>query len=116
MAFVTAKHSQGSALRLRKGGKKRYTAKPGRSSSLLRRGGGVEEKLVGEHEGRQAASQPARAEVAAIKEAADTVKANIQRVMVVKEEVIEMMLVSLLCDGHILIEDVPGIGKTTLAK
>ena len=33
-----------------------------------------------------------------------------------KDEVIELCLVALLCEGHILLEDVPGIGKTTLAK
>jgi MoxR-like ATPase len=33
-----------------------------------------------------------------------------------KEEVVELMLVALLCEGHLLLEDVPGIGKTTLAK
>jgi MoxR-like ATPase len=33
-----------------------------------------------------------------------------------KERVIELCLVALLCEGHVLLEDVPGIGKTTLAK
>jgi MoxR-like ATPase len=41
---------------------------------------------------------------------------NINKVIVGKESVIEMVLVALLCEGHVLIEDVPGIGKTTLAK
>jgi len=41
---------------------------------------------------------------------------NINRVIVGKEPVIELALVALLCEGHVLIEDVPGIGKTTLAK
>jgi MoxR-like ATPase len=36
--------------------------------------------------------------------------------MVGKAEEIEMMVVAMLCEGHVLIEDVPGIGKTTLAK
>lgn len=53
---------------------------------------------------------------ARIKEAADRIKANIERVIVGKDEVIELVLVALLCEGHLLIEDVPGIGKTTLAK
>ncbi|MFC2017667.1 AAA family ATPase [Chloroflexota bacterium] len=38
------------------------------------------------------------------------------RVIVGKREVIELVLVALLCEGHLLIEDVPGIGKTMLAK
>jgi MoxR-like ATPase len=37
-------------------------------------------------------------------------------VIVGKSEVIELALVAILCEGHILIEDVPGIGKTTLAR
>jgi len=41
---------------------------------------------------------------------------NINKVIVGKEPVIELVLVALLCEGHVLIEDVPGIGKTTLAK
>jgi MoxR-like ATPase len=52
----------------------------------------------------------------AIREAAERVKANIKRVIVGKDEVIDLVLVALLSDGHILIEDVPGIGKTMLAK
>ncbi len=41
---------------------------------------------------------------------------NVMQVIVGKEDVIELCLVALLCEGHILLEDVPGIGKTTLAK
>ena len=51
-----------------------------------------------------------------IKASADRVVENIARVIVGKDEVIELCLVALLCEGHILLEDVPGIGKTTLAK
>lgn len=40
---------------------------------------------------------------------------NINKVMVGKREAIELITLSLLCDGHVLIEDVPGTGKTTLA-
>jgi MoxR-like ATPase len=43
-------------------------------------------------------------------------RANIQTVIIGKDDVINLALVALLCEGHILIEDVPGIGKTTLAK
>jgi MoxR-like ATPase len=42
--------------------------------------------------------------------------ANVESVMVAKPEVFELALVAMLCERHILIEDVPGIGKTTLAK
>ncbi len=41
---------------------------------------------------------------------------NIERVIVGKRQVIEHTLVGLLCSGHILLEDVPGVGKTMLAK
>jgi MoxR-like ATPase len=41
---------------------------------------------------------------------------NIERVIVGKREVVELLVVALLCEGHVLIEDVPGTGKTTLAR
>jgi MoxR-like ATPase len=44
------------------------------------------------------------------------VKENVSKVMVDKEKEIELMLVALLSDGHVLLEDVPGTGKTTMAK
>ncbi len=39
---------------------------------------------------------------------------NIRRVIVGKDQAIELALIALLCKGHVLIEDVPGVGKTTL--
>jgi len=47
---------------------------------------------------------------------AQRIRDNINKVIVGKESVIELVLVALLCEGHVLIEDVPGIGKTMLAK
>lgn len=41
---------------------------------------------------------------------------NIAQVIVGKTEAIELLLVALLCEGHILVEDVPGVGKTMLAR
>ena len=41
---------------------------------------------------------------------------NVERVIVGKREVIELFMVALLCEGHVLIEDVPGTGKTMLAR
>jgi len=55
-------------------------------------------------------------EMKPIQEAADRFISNISKVIVGKKETIELVLVALLCEGHILIEDVPGIGKTMLAK
>ncbi|MCX5908461.1 MAG: AAA family ATPase, partial [Deltaproteobacteria bacterium] len=41
---------------------------------------------------------------------------NISHVIVGKERSIEFLLVALLADGHVLIEDIPGLGKTLIAK
>ncbi|MCM1049908.1 MAG: MoxR family ATPase [Clostridiales bacterium] len=49
-------------------------------------------------------------------EKAKEIKASINGIFVGKEDVIENMLICLLAGGHVLLEDVPGIGKTTLAK
>ncbi|MCL4466536.1 MAG: MoxR family ATPase [Chloroflexi bacterium] len=43
-------------------------------------------------------------------------RANVEKVIVGKGEVVDFVLVALLCEGHVLLEDVPGIGKTMLAK
>ncbi|WP_394921122.1 AAA family ATPase [uncultured Robinsoniella sp.] len=45
-----------------------------------------------------------------------TIKENINKVMIGKSEVIDLVLTALLSGGHILLEDVPGTGKTKLAK
>ena len=47
---------------------------------------------------------------------AHAIRDNISRVIVGKSAVIDLLLVALLSDGHVLIEDVPGMGKTVLAK
>lgn len=49
-------------------------------------------------------------------ECLEAIKENIKKVVVGKDEVIDMLLVSLICSGHIIIEDLPGLGKTTLAS
>jgi MoxR-like ATPase len=55
-------------------------------------------------------------EVLMIAEVARRLRENIQKVIVGKEQVIDLTLVAVLCEGHVLLEDVPGIGKTTLAR
>lgn len=45
-----------------------------------------------------------------------TIKANVGKVIVGKDETVELLLISLCCGGHVLLEDVPGTGKTMLAK
>ena len=51
-----------------------------------------------------------------VQDAAKAISNNIARVIVGKLNVIELLLVALLSNGHILIEDVPGMGKTVMAK
>ena len=51
-----------------------------------------------------------------IAEAAQKLRQNIQKVIVGKDEIIDIALIAILCEGHLLLEDVPGTGKTTLAK
>lgn len=54
--------------------------------------------------------------MASIYELAGKIRENVSKVIIGKDEVIDSMIVSILCGGHILLEDVPGTGKTTLAK
>src|SRR5450432_2453611 len=51
-----------------------------------------------------------------IDQVAERIRQNIQQVIVGKDAVIDLALVAVLCEGHVLLEDVPGTGKTTLAK
>lgn len=57
-----------------------------------------------------------RSGVEQVKRLADSVRENIQRVIVGKPDTIDLAILALLCRGHVLIEDVPGTGKTTMAK
>src|SRR5574340_1193114 len=47
---------------------------------------------------------------------AQKVSQNVARVILGKHHEVQLALIALLCQGHVLIEDVPGVGKTTLAK
>ena len=51
-----------------------------------------------------------------LSDVAARLRESVQRVIVGKDEAINLALVALLCRGHVLLEDVPGIGKTTMAK
>ncbi len=55
-------------------------------------------------------------DIAFISENASKIKENIAKVIVGKDDVINLLLTALLADGHVLIEDMPGTGKTKLAK
>ncbi len=55
-------------------------------------------------------------EIDQVAETGKTILDNIERIIVGKRSVVELVLVSVFCEGHILLEDVPGIGKTMLAR
>ena len=61
-------------------------------------------------------SRLSRGDVSAIHGTATALRETVERVIVGKTDVVRLALVALLCEGHILLEDVPGTGKTTLAK
>ena len=44
------------------------------------------------------------------------IKTNISKVIIGKETTVELLLTALIAGGHVLLEDVPGMGKTVLAK
>ena len=54
--------------------------------------------------------------ISQVAQAAAQIKSNIGKVLVGKDDVVELILAAVLSGGHVLIEDVPGIGKTTLAR
>src|SRR4051794_4842731 len=58
----------------------------------------------------------APAEVAAAKSMADRIADNIRRAVKVRDEVLNDAIVALLAEGHIIVEDYPGVGKTALAR
>ncbi len=47
---------------------------------------------------------------------AEKVMQNVEKIIVGKKDIVEKMLVAIICQGHVLLEDVPGTGKTLLAK
>jgi MoxR-like ATPase len=61
-------------------------------------------------------NQNTNLDISRIKEIAETFLANVGRVFVGKQETIQLVFIALLCEGHLLVEDVPGVGKTLLAK
>jgi MoxR-like ATPase len=63
-----------------------------------------------------AARAAASAEVGVIHEAATRIRENVGRVIVGADEAVTLVLVALLSHGHVLLEDVPGTGKTTMAR
>jgi len=54
--------------------------------------------------------------MADVQEIANRIVENVERVIIGKRAAVQLTVLGLLCQGHILIEDVPGVGKTVLAK
>ena len=61
-------------------------------------------------------SQTTTVDVTRFQELAAQLRESVQRVIVGKSDVIDLAIIAVVCRGHVLVEDVPGIGKTTLAK
>src|SRR5687767_465265 len=51
-----------------------------------------------------------------LKSFGESIVQNLERVIVGKNQAVELVVIGLLCQGHVLIEDVPGVGKTMLAR
>ena len=54
--------------------------------------------------------------MADVKTLGEQLLGNLEKVIVGKRSVLDLMVIGLLCEGHILIEDVPGVGKTVMAR
>ena len=54
--------------------------------------------------------------MATIKEVSDKIKESVGKVFKGNEEIVDMILAAVFAGGHVLLEDVPGTGKTVLAK
>lgn len=46
----------------------------------------------------------------------ENIRNNVSKVIVGKDEVIDLITISFICGGHILLEDIPGVGKTMLIR
>ncbi|AXB48101.1 AAA family ATPase [Amycolatopsis albispora] len=66
--------------------------------------------------GTSVANGHGSASLGELHETAARIAANVERVLVGKPDVVRVALVTLLAEGHLLVEDVPGVGKTSLAK
>lgn len=73
---------------------------------------------IGAHAATATTPSPTRrpVDLTELHEVVGKVSANIERILVGKPEIVRIALVTLLAEGHLLVEDVPGVGKTSLAK
>ena len=56
------------------------------------------------------------ADATRLQQLATGLRESVQKVVVGKSDVIDLAIIALICKGHVLVEDVPGIGKTTMSK
>ncbi len=77
---------------------------------------GADARLEGRIDGRIESRGDGAVGPAEVAEVCGRIAGSIQRVIVGKPEVVRIALVTMLAEGHLLIEDVPGVGKTSLAK
>ncbi len=61
-------------------------------------------------------NEPVTLNLSRVQHIAQAIRTNVARVIIGKLDIIDLLLVALLSDGHVLIEDVPGMGKTVMAK
>jgi MoxR-like ATPase len=72
---------------------------------------------VGEEQGAGTGhATPTAQEIVRLHEVAGRIAGNVEKVLVGKPEVVRIALITLMAEGHLLVEDVPGVGKTSLAK
>ena len=90
-----------------------HTSAPGRQGVS----GADEESATTRQESHETTlRQPDRQRWSVLRRTVVDIAANVERVLVGKPEVVRIALVTLLAEGHLLVEDVPGVGKTSLAK
>jgi MoxR-like ATPase len=79
-------------------------------------GSGVAPVNGGAHPPAAPAGPPSGPEVAAFADLMRRLSANIESIVLGKPQVVRLALTALLAEGHVLLEDVPGVGKTTMAR
>src|SRR5919201_1212865 len=95
---------------------------PSNSRSARRRGGAFlgfgrgADRGIGRHLPWWGVATVSKLDHLAVAEVGARLRANIQRAVKVRDEVVRDVLVALLAEGHVLIEDYPGVGKTALAR
>src|SRR5437868_14640541 len=67
-------------------------------------------------DGRQRPAEDKNVQVVDVRGLSVRLSQNVEQVIVGKHQEVQLTLMCLLCQGHVLVEDVPGVGKTMLAK